>query len=221
MKTTTNYQIESLFHCIWAGEMIILNGKLHKILAFEKKAPANPDKFGIKTCNSYSGLYALKDNQLYLNCLVFEGENVEYPRINGKEVSKRKILIQDMPENLTSLNGFVVYKNIYRSLDLKIPYNGRMLLGYSDRRSNTAETKRFSVINSYNCFQEVVFTNGKVKAQVDYSNKMSLLKEQICNMEKSGKYKKTLDCWERQMKEILQNKGSWELYRLLLSLNEK
>lgn len=51
MKTNTNYQLESLLHCIWAGEIMILNGRPYKILAFEKKAPANPDRFGIKNCN--------------------------------------------------------------------------------------------------------------------------------------------------------------------------
>lgn len=126
-----------------------------------------------------------------------------------------------MPENLSGLNGFTAYKNIYRSLDLKISYNGRMLLGYSDRRNKTAQTNRFSVINTYDRFLEITFTNGAIKAQADYSNKMNLLKKQICDMGKFRKGKEIIDGWDRKIKEILQKKGNWELYRLLFSLNEK
>lgn len=144
---------------IQIGDFCKFNNVWYTILAASKEIPFSPSDYGISSDTKCTACwrghwceYEVSAKKFLLQNLHTFCSNNEFPPINGVEV------------DMTDAVGFHVYRNI----ELKIPYTGKILLGddfLKDQSRNLYLDRQWA----YDKLVELVFVNGYLVKSKDRS----------------------------------------------------
>lgn len=146
-------------------------GKKYSIIAMSEEIDFNPKDFGIDpqhTCtacwNGFAVDYDIKYDKLLLSRLWVSRSGSGYPDVNGVKVRKLE-------------KGFI-YSYVYEDVDMLMDYTGKIVIGCGFLDEYYIHMG-FQRAWAYETVLELVFENGSLIKEIDHSENVRKIREDI------------------------------------------
>ncbi len=158
------------------GDRFKLNNDEFSIVAINSPLQFIPENYGItpamRTTACWRGywcVYNITDTGIYVEDLYINSKDEKYPEISG---------VLPVFDDKTSERFLYMGHHMYKGLNIKIPYTGKILVGSSFLREYYIHMG-FQRPWAYKILKELIFDNGNLIEIIDHSDKAEEIRNKI------------------------------------------